>query len=126
VTAHDEALLDDSPLDAEEHDDRDVDDVGVDDGDEDEDEDEDVAGRATLELALEEEILKSDAAARLRALADALESGAPVRVEGWDGELVLRVPELVLYELQVEVGASSAEIEVELSWTPASGEDDGA
>ncbi|MGL6277989.1 MAG: amphi-Trp domain-containing protein [Gaiella sp.] len=103
MSAHEDTLLDGVDDDVDE--DVDDDELGSDRDDDD-----------RLQVALEEEIHRGEAATRLRALADALDAGGRVRVDGWDGELVLRVPELVTYELEAEHAADGGELEVELRW----------
>ncbi len=58
---------------------------------------------------------REEAAARLRALADALARNNAVQFERGDSRFTVRVPDEVDLKIEVEIGDES-ELEIELTW----------
>jgi len=69
-----------------------------------------------IEIADKERLSREDAAARLRALADALAKNNEVVFERGGMRITVHVPDEVDLKLEVEVGDEESELEVELSW----------
>ena len=69
-----------------------------------------------LKIESSENLSREAAAARLRAIADALSSNNDVELD-WSGKHVrLHVPDEVRLEIEIEVGDDETELEIELSW----------
>jgi amphi-Trp domain-containing protein len=69
-----------------------------------------------FELAVTEHIRREEAAARLRALADALERHNSVKFEREDLRFTVQVPDEVDLKIEVEIGDDGNELEIELTW----------
>lgn len=69
-----------------------------------------------IEIADKERLSREDAAARLRALADALAKNNEVVFERGGMRIIVHVPDEVDLKLEVEVGDEESELEVELTW----------
>ena len=69
-----------------------------------------------IEIADKERLSREDAAARLRALADALAQNNEVVFERRGMRITVHVPDEVDLKLEVEVGDEGSELEVELTW----------
>ena len=69
-----------------------------------------------IEIAEKEQLSREDAAARLRALADALAQNNEVAFERGGMRITVHVPDEVSLKLEVEVGDEGSELEVELTW----------
>jgi amphi-Trp domain-containing protein len=69
-----------------------------------------------IEIADKERLSREDAAARLRALADALAQNNEVVFERGGMRITVHVPDEVDLKLEVEVGDEESELEVELTW----------
>lgn len=69
-----------------------------------------------IEIADKERLSREDAAARLRALADALAQNNEVVFERGGMRITVHVPDQVDLKLEVEVGDEESELEVELTW----------
>lgn len=69
-----------------------------------------------IEIAESERLSREDAAARLRALADALARNNEVEFERGGMRVTVHVPDEVNLKLEVEVGDEESELEIELSW----------
>jgi amphi-Trp domain-containing protein len=69
-----------------------------------------------IEIADKERLSREDAAARLRALADALAQNNEVVFERGGMRITVHVPDEVDLKLEVEVGDEGSELEVELTW----------
>lgn len=69
-----------------------------------------------IEIADKERLSREDAAARLRALADALAKNNEVVFERGGMRITVHVPDEVDLKLEVEVGDEESELEVELTW----------
>jgi amphi-Trp domain-containing protein len=59
---------------------------------------------------------REDAAARLRALADALARSNSVEFERAGHRVTVRVPDEVDLKVEVEIGDDGSELEIELTW----------
>ena len=69
-----------------------------------------------IEIAESERLSREDAAARLRALADALARNNEVEFERGGMRITVHVPDEVNLKLEVEVGDEESELEIELPW----------
>jgi amphi-Trp domain-containing protein len=69
-----------------------------------------------FELAVTEHIRREEAAARLHALADALERHNSVEFEREGLRFTVQVPDEVDLKIEVEIGADGNEVEFELTW----------
>lgn len=69
-----------------------------------------------LELEEKQRLGREAAAARLRALADALERHNGLSLERAGKRLDIRVPDQVDFEIELEIEADGGSLEVELSW----------
>jgi amphi-Trp domain-containing protein len=69
-----------------------------------------------LELQEKRRLRREEAAARLRALADALASNNEVEFERGDLRFTVHVPDEVDFKLEIEIGDDEREIEIELTW----------
>jgi len=68
------------------------------------------------ELKEQTTVSRSQAAERLHAIADELESGHDVVVEREDLRFVAKVPDKVNLKVEFEVEEDGSELEIELSW----------
>jgi amphi-Trp domain-containing protein len=69
-----------------------------------------------LKIESEELVSREEAAARLRAIADALAAHNDVEME-WEGKRVtVHVADQVKLEVEIEVGDDETELEIELKW----------
>lgn len=69
-----------------------------------------------FEIGETEHIRREEVAARLRALADALERHNSVEFERSGRRLTVQVPDAVDLKIEVEIGADGNELEIELTW----------
>ncbi len=69
-----------------------------------------------IEHTTHERLRREDAAARLRRLADELARHNEVAFEREGLKFKVRVPDEVMFSLEIEVGDDGSEIEVELKW----------
>jgi amphi-Trp domain-containing protein len=69
-----------------------------------------------LEIEEKQQLQREAAAARLRAIADALERHNGLTLERNGKRIEVRVPDRVELELEVEVEDGGGKIELELSW----------
>jgi amphi-Trp domain-containing protein len=69
-----------------------------------------------IEIAERERLSREDAAARLRALADALARNNEVEFERGGMRITVHVPDEVNLKLEIEVGDEESELEIELTW----------
>jgi amphi-Trp domain-containing protein len=69
-----------------------------------------------LEITEKERMSREAAAARLRALADALARHNEVSFDRGGKRITVEVPSEVTFKLEVEVGDDEREVEVELTW----------
>jgi amphi-Trp domain-containing protein len=69
-----------------------------------------------IEIAERERLSREDAAARLRAIADALASNNEVEFERGGMRITVHVPDEVNLKLEIEVGDEESELEIELTW----------
>lgn len=69
-----------------------------------------------LEVTERARLRREDAAARLRALADALASNNEVEFERGGLRFKVHVPDEVDFKLEIEIGDDEREIEIELKW----------
>jgi amphi-Trp domain-containing protein len=69
-----------------------------------------------IEIADKERLSREDAAARLRALADALARNNEVEFERGGMRITVHVPDEVELKLEIEVGDEESELEIELTW----------
>ena len=69
-----------------------------------------------MEVTERARLRREDAAARLRALADALASNNEVEFERGGLRFKVHVPDEVDFKLEVEIGDDERELEVELKW----------
>ena len=69
-----------------------------------------------IEIAERERLSREDAAARLRAIADALASNNEVEFERGGMRITVHVPDEVNLKLEIEVGDKESELEIELTW----------
>ena len=68
-----------------------------------------------IEIAERERLSREDAAARLRAIADALASNNEVEFERGGMRITVHVPDEVNLKLEIEVGDKESELEIELT-----------
>ena len=69
-----------------------------------------------LDIEERQQLQREAAAARLRAIADALERHNGLTLERGGKRIEVRVPDRVELELEVEVEDGGGKIELELSW----------
>jgi amphi-Trp domain-containing protein len=69
-----------------------------------------------FELAVTEHIRREEAAARLHALADALQRHNAVEFEREGLRFTVQVPDEVDLKIEVEIGTDGNELEIELTW----------
>jgi len=69
-----------------------------------------------FEIGEIEHMRREEVAARLHALADALERHNSVEFERSGRRLTVRVPDEVDLKIEVEIGAEGNELEIELTW----------
>lgn len=69
-----------------------------------------------LKVETVESLSREEAAARLRAIADALAAHNDVEVEREGVRVVLRVPDRVRLEVEAELEDDEGELEIELKW----------
>jgi amphi-Trp domain-containing protein len=74
-----------------------------------------------LEITEKERVSRKEAAARLRALANALARQGEVEYERGGLAFKVGVPEQIDFKLEIEVGDTDSELEVELSWSRGRG-----
>lgn len=70
-----------------------------------------------LKIESTETMSREEAAARLRAIADALASNNDVELEWGAKHVRVHVADEVRLELEIEVGESETEFEIELKWS---------
>ncbi len=75
-----------------------------------------------LKFEQKENMSRTEAAARLSAIADALGSDAEFELERGGEKLEFNVPEQVRFELEVEIDGNETELEVEIKWSSESEE----
>jgi amphi-Trp domain-containing protein len=69
-----------------------------------------------IEISEKERLSREEAAARLRALADALARHNEVEFERGGLRFKVHVPDEVEFKLEIEVGDDERELEVEIKW----------
>ena len=69
-----------------------------------------------IEISEKERLSREEAAARLRALADALARHNEVEFERGGLRFKVHVPDELEFKLEIEVGDDERELEVELKW----------
>ena len=69
-----------------------------------------------MEVTERARLRREDAAARLRALADALASNNEVEFERGGLRFKVHIPDEVDFKLEVEIGDDERELEIELKW----------
>jgi amphi-Trp domain-containing protein len=69
-----------------------------------------------MEITEKQRLSREDAAARLRALADALARNNEVEFERGGLRFTVHVPDEVDFKLEIEIDAEERELEVELKW----------
>ena len=69
-----------------------------------------------IEITEKTRLSREDAAARLRALADALAKNNEVEFERGGLRFKVRVPDMVDLKLEVEIGDDERELEFEITW----------
>jgi amphi-Trp domain-containing protein len=69
-----------------------------------------------IEITEKTRLRREDAAARLRALADALAKNNEVEFERQGLRFKVRVPDMVDLKLEVEIGDDERELEFEITW----------
>ena len=69
-----------------------------------------------VEISEKERLSREEAAARLRALADALARHNEVEFERGGLRFKVHVPDELEFKLEIEVGDDERELEVELKW----------
>jgi amphi-Trp domain-containing protein len=69
-----------------------------------------------MEITEKERLSREDAAARLRALADALARHNEVEFERGGLRFKVHVPDEVDFKLEIEIGEDERELEIELTW----------
>ena len=69
-----------------------------------------------LEITEKENLSREDAAARLRALADALARHNEVEFDRGGLRFTVHVPDEVEYKLEIEIDEEERELEIELKW----------
>jgi amphi-Trp domain-containing protein len=73
-----------------------------------------------LKFEQKENMSRTEAAARLWAIADALGSDAEFELERGGEKLEFNVPDQVRFELEVEIDGNETELEVEIKWSTES------
>ena len=73
-----------------------------------------------LKFEQKENLSRTEAAARLSAIADALGSDAEFELERGGEKLEFNVPDQVRFELEVEIDDNETELEVEIKWSSQS------
>ena len=73
-----------------------------------------------LKFEQKENMFRTEAAARLSAIADALGSDAEFEHERGGEKQELKVPDQVRFELEVEIDGNETELEVEIKWSSES------
>jgi amphi-Trp domain-containing protein len=69
-----------------------------------------------IEISEKERLSREEAAARLRALADALARHNEVEFERGGLRFKVHVPDEVEFKLEIDVGDDERELEVEIKW----------
>lgn len=69
-----------------------------------------------IEISEKERLSREEAAARLRALADALARHNEVEFERGGLRFKVHVPDEVNLKLEIEIGDDERELEIELTW----------
>lgn len=69
-----------------------------------------------VEISENERLTREEAAARLRALGDALAKNNEVEFERGGLRFKVHVPDQVDFKLEVEIGDDERELEIELKW----------
>jgi amphi-Trp domain-containing protein len=69
-----------------------------------------------MEITEKERLSREEAAARLRALADALARHNEVEFERGGLRFTVHVPDEVNLKLEIEIGEDQRELEVEITW----------
>jgi len=72
-----------------------------------------------MKFEQKENLSRTEAAARLSAIADALGSDDKFELERDGEKLELRIPDQVRFELEVEIKDDETELEVEIKWSNA-------
>ena len=70
-----------------------------------------------MKFEQKENMSRTDAAARLLAIADALGSDADFELERGGEKLEFHVPDQVRFELEVEIDDNETELEIEIKWS---------
>jgi amphi-Trp domain-containing protein len=70
-----------------------------------------------MKFEQKENMSRTEAAARLSAIADALGSDVEFELERGGEKLELQVPDQVRFELEVEIDDNETELEVEIKWS---------
>ena len=70
-----------------------------------------------MKFEQKENMSRTEAAARLSAIADALGSDAEFELERGGEKLEFDVPDQVRFELEVEIDGNETELEVEIKWS---------
>jgi amphi-Trp domain-containing protein len=73
-----------------------------------------------MKFEQKENMSRTEAAARLSAIADALASDVEFELERGGEKLELHVPDQVRFELEVEIDGNATELEVEIQWSSES------
>jgi len=73
-----------------------------------------------LKFEQKESMSRTEAAARLSAIAEALASDVEFELERRGEKLELNVPDQVRFELEVEIDDNETELEVEIKWSSQS------
>ena len=73
-----------------------------------------------MKFEQKENVSRTEAAARLSAIADALGSDVEFELERGGEKLELHVPDQVRFELEVEIDDNETELEVEIKWSSQS------
>ncbi len=69
-----------------------------------------------IEIEQKETLGREEAAARLRAIADALAAGSDVEFERGGMKVKFHVPDQVQFKVELEVETDERELEIELKW----------
>ena len=72
-----------------------------------------------MKFEQKENMSRTEAAARLSAIADALGSDVEFELERGGEKLELHVPDQVRFELELEIKDDETELEVEIKWSSA-------
>ena len=75
-----------------------------------------------MKVEQRETLSRTEAAARLSAIADALGADEKFELERGGEKLELRVPDSVRFELEIEINDHETELEVEIKWSTATEE----